>query len=253
MILQELQNIFLTNIFYFALYAYRNFNKNNIKSLPHIGDLQTKTFQGHYLKHVILQELQNISLTNIFYFASYAYRNFNRNNIKSLPHTGDLQTKTFQGHYLKHVILQELQNISLTNIFYFASYAYRNFNGINIKSLPRTGDLQTKTFQGHYLKHVILKELQNISLTNIFYFVCYYYKECILKNIKSLPHTGETSKARLSKVTNSNTLYYKNCRTFFLQISFILCALVYMLFLTSKTYQDRYQSYIDIISTKSEK
>ena len=55
------------------------------------------------------------------------------------------------------------------------------------------------------------------------------------------------------KVTNSNTWYYKNCRTFFLQISFILYALLYILFLTSKTYQDMYQSYTDIISTKSEK
>ena len=111
---------------------------NNIKSLPHTGDLHTKALQGHYLKHVIIQELQNISLTNIFYFASYAYKNFKKNNIKSLPHIGDLQTKTFQRHYLKHVILQELQNISLTNIFYFASYAYRNFNKNNFKSLPRT-------------------------------------------------------------------------------------------------------------------
>ena len=216
---------------------------------------KTRLFKvdDHYLKHVILQELQNIFLTNIFYFALYAYRNFNGNNIKSLPHTGDLQTKTFQGHYLKHVILQELQNISLKNIFYFVSYAYRNFNGNNIKSLPCTGDLQTKALQGHYLKHVILQELQNISFTNMFYFVRYYYRECILKNIKSFPHTGETSKARLSKVTNSNTWYYKNCRTFFLQISFILYALLYILFLTSKTYQDMYQSYTDIISTKSEK
>ena len=164
---------------------------NNIKSLPHTGDLQTKALQGHYLKHVILQELQNISFTNIFYFASYAYRNFNRNNIKSLPHIADLQTKTFQGHYLKHVILQELQNISLTNIFYFASYAYRNFNENKIKSLPRTGDLQTKAFQGHYLKHVILQELQNISLTNIFYFESYAYRNLIGNIIKSLPHTGD--------------------------------------------------------------
>ena len=204
MIIQELQNIFLTNIFYFALYAYRNFNGNKIKSLPHTGDLQTKTFQGHYLKHVKLQELQNISLTNIFYFALYAYRNFNGNKIKSLPHTGDLQTKTFQGHYLKHVKLQELQNISLTNIFYFASYAYRNFNGNKIKSLPHTGALQTKTFQGHYLKHVILQELQNISLTNIFYFASYAYRNFNGNKIKSLPHTGDLH-PRLFKGTTSNT------------------------------------------------
>ena len=165
MLLQEWQNISLTNIFYFALYAYRNFNRNNIKSLPHTGDLQNKAFQGHFLKHVLLHEGQNISLTNIFYFASYAYRNFNRNNNKSLPHTGDLQTKIFQGHYLTYVLLLEWHNISLTNIFYFASYAYRNFNRNNIKSLPHTGDLQTKAFQGHYLKHAVLQEWQNISLT----------------------------------------------------------------------------------------
>ena len=35
------------------------------------------------------------------------------NNIKSRLHTGDLQTKAFQGHYLKHKELVELRNISL--------------------------------------------------------------------------------------------------------------------------------------------
>ena len=41
------------------------------------------------------------------------------NNIKSLPHTGDLQTKAFQGHYLKQKELVELQNISITEIVHF--------------------------------------------------------------------------------------------------------------------------------------
>ena len=57
--------------------------------------LQTKAFQGHHLKYVVFQEWQNISLTNIFYFESYAYRNLIGNIIKSLPHTGDLQIKPF--------------------------------------------------------------------------------------------------------------------------------------------------------------
>ena len=35
------------------------------------------------------------------------------NNIKSLLHTGDLQTKVFPGHYLKLKELVELRNISL--------------------------------------------------------------------------------------------------------------------------------------------
>ena len=41
------------------------------------------------------------------------------NNIKSLPHTGDLQTKAFQGHYLKHKELVEFRNISLIDIVHF--------------------------------------------------------------------------------------------------------------------------------------
>ena len=36
-----------------------------------------------------------------------------------LPHTGDLQTKVFQVHYLKHRELEELQNLPLTDIDYF--------------------------------------------------------------------------------------------------------------------------------------
>ena len=37
-------------------------------------------------------------------------------NIKSLPHTGDLQTKAFQGHYLKHKEIVEFRNISLIGL-----------------------------------------------------------------------------------------------------------------------------------------
>ena len=39
--------------------------------------------------------------------------------IKSLPHTGDLQTKAFQGHYLKHKELVEVRNISLIDTVHF--------------------------------------------------------------------------------------------------------------------------------------
>ena len=41
---------------------------NNIKSLPHIGDLQTRVFQGHYLKHEEIVELRNISLIDTVHF-----------------------------------------------------------------------------------------------------------------------------------------------------------------------------------------
>ena len=40
-------------------------------------------------------------------------------NIKSLPHTGDLQTKAFQCHYLKHEKIVEFRNISLINTVNF--------------------------------------------------------------------------------------------------------------------------------------
>ena len=36
---------------------------NNIKSLPHIGDLQTKASQDQHLKHKEIVELRNISVT----------------------------------------------------------------------------------------------------------------------------------------------------------------------------------------------
>ena len=59
---------------------------NNIKSLPHTGDLQTKAFQGHYLKHKELVELRNISLIYTVHFVWYDYRDYIFNNIKSLNH-----------------------------------------------------------------------------------------------------------------------------------------------------------------------
>ena len=40
-------------------------------------------------------------------------------NIKSLLHTCDLQTKAFQGHYLKHKEIEKLRNISLIDIVHF--------------------------------------------------------------------------------------------------------------------------------------
>ena len=41
---------------------------NNIKSLPHIGDLQTKAFQGHYFKHKEIVELRNIPRIDTVHF-----------------------------------------------------------------------------------------------------------------------------------------------------------------------------------------
>ena len=41
------------------------------------------------------------------------------NNIKSLPYTGDLQTKAFQGYYLKHKEIVEFRNISLIDTVHF--------------------------------------------------------------------------------------------------------------------------------------
>ena len=84
---------------------------NNIKSLPHTGDLQTKAFQGHYLKHEGIVEFRNISFIDTVHFVWYDYRDYMFNNIKSLPHTGDLQTEAFQGHYLKHKEIVEFWNI----------------------------------------------------------------------------------------------------------------------------------------------
>ena len=90
---------------------------NNIKSLPHTGDLQTKAFQGHYLKHKELVELRNISLIDTVHFVWYDYRDYMFNIIKSRPHTSDLQTKAFQGHYLKHKEIVETRNNIFITIF----------------------------------------------------------------------------------------------------------------------------------------
>ena len=127
--------------------------------------LQTKAFQGHYFKHKKIVELRNISLIDTVHFVWYDYREYMFNNIKSLPHIGDLQTKAFQGHYLKHKEFVELRNISLIDTVHFVWYDYREYMFNNIKSLPHTGDLQTKAFQGHYLKHKEIVELRNISVT----------------------------------------------------------------------------------------
>ena len=63
--------------------------------------LQTKAFQGHYFKHKEIVESRNFSLIDIVHFVWYDYRDYMFENIKSLPHSGDLQTKAFQGHSLK--------------------------------------------------------------------------------------------------------------------------------------------------------
>ena len=170
---------------------------NNIKSLPHIGDLQTKAFQGHYLKHKKLVELRNISLIDTVHFVWYDYRDYMFNNIKSLLHIGDLQIKAFQGHYLKHKELVELRNISLIDIVHFVRYDYREYMFNNIKSLPHIGDLQTKALQGYYLKHKELVELRNISLIDTVHCVWYDYREYTCSTISSHFLISVTSKPRL--------------------------------------------------------
>ena len=142
----EFRNIYLKDTVHFVWYDYRDYIFNNIKSLPHTGDLQTKAFQGHYLRHKKLVEFRNISLIDTVYFVCYDYRNYMFNNIKSLTHTGDLQTKAFQGHYLRHKELVEFRNISLIHTVYFVWYDYRDYMFNNIKSLTHNGDLQTKAF-----------------------------------------------------------------------------------------------------------
>ena len=92
---------------------------NNIKSLSHIGDFQTKNFQGHYLNHKEIVELRNISRIDTVHFVGYDYREYMFNNIKSLLYIGDLQTKAFQGHYLKPKEIVELRNISLIDTVHF--------------------------------------------------------------------------------------------------------------------------------------
>ena len=176
---------------------------NTIKSLSHTGGLQTKAFQGHYLKHKEFVELRNISLIDTVHFVWYDYRDYMFNTIKSLPHTGGLQTKAFQGHYLKHKEFVELRNISLIDTVHFVWYDYRDYMFNTIKSLPHTGGLQTKAFQGHYLKHKEFVELRNISLIDTVHFVWYDYRDYMFNNIKSLPHTGDLQ-TKLFKVTTSN-------------------------------------------------
>ena len=88
---------------------------NNIKSLPHTGDLQDQGFSRSLPQtHKEIVEFRNISLSDTVHFVWYDYRDYMFNNIKSLPHTGDLQTKAFQGHYLKHREIVEFRNISLS-------------------------------------------------------------------------------------------------------------------------------------------
>ena len=187
----ELRNISLIETVHFVWYDYREYMLNNIKSLPYIGDLQTKASQGHYLKHKELVELRNISLIETVHFVWYDYREYMLNNIKSLPYIGDLQTKASQGHYLKHKELVELRNISLIDTVHFVWYDYREYYMFNnIKSLPYIGVLQTKASQGHYLKHKEIVELRNISLIDTVHFVWYEYREYMFNNIKSLPQYG---------------------------------------------------------------
>ena len=133
---------------------------------------KTKAYQGHYLKHKEIEELRNISLMDTNHFVWFDYGEYMLNNIQSLSHTGDLQTKAFQGHYLKHKEIEDLRNISLIDTVHFAWYDYREYMFNNIKSLPHTGDLQTKAYQGHYLKHKEIEELRNISLMGTYCSLC---------------------------------------------------------------------------------
>ena len=70
---------------------------NEVMSHSVTCDLQTKVFQGHYLKHEELVELRNISLIapiDTVHFVWYDYRDYMFNHIKSLPHTGDLCSRS---------------------------------------------------------------------------------------------------------------------------------------------------------------
>ena len=189
--LVELRNTSLIDIVHFVWYDYGEYIFNNIKSLPHIGDLQTKVFQGHYLKHKELMKLRNISLMDTVHFVWYDYKEYMFNNIKSLPYNGDLQTKASQGHYLKHKELVELRNISLIATVQFVWYGYVEHMFNNIKSLPHIGDLQIKAFQGLYFKHKEIVVLRNISLIDTVHFVWYDYREYMCNNIKSTPYIGD--------------------------------------------------------------
>ena len=116
------------------------------------------------IEHKEIVEFWNISLIDTNHFVWYDYRNYIFNDIKSLPHTGDLQTKAFQGHSLKHEEIVEFRNISLIDTVYFVWYDYGDYMFNNIKSFPHTGDLQTKAFQGYYLKHKELVEFRKFLL-----------------------------------------------------------------------------------------
>ena len=188
--LVELRKISLIDTVHFVWYDYRDYIFNNIKSLPHTSDLRTKAFQGHYLKHKELVEVRNISLIDTVHFVWYDYTDYMFNNIKSLPHTGDLQTKVFQGDYLKHMEIVEFRNISLIDTVNFVWYDYTDYTVDNIKSLPHTSDLQTKAFQGHYLKHKEIVEFQNIFLSDTVHLVWYDNRDYMFNIIKSRPHTG---------------------------------------------------------------
>ena len=48
------------------------------------------------------------------------------NNIKSLLHTGDLHTKAFQGHYLKHKEIVGTRNNIFITIFQIFSFLATN-------------------------------------------------------------------------------------------------------------------------------
>ena len=69
-----IENLVILFVFFCAVEPIYSFFKpigfifNNIKSLPHTGDLQTKVFQGHYLKHEEIVEFRNISLIDTVHF-----------------------------------------------------------------------------------------------------------------------------------------------------------------------------------------
>ena len=250
MILQELQNISLTNIFYFESYAYRNFNGNNIKSLPHTSDLQTKAFQGHYLKHVILQELITKHFSYKYFlfrvFASYAYRNFNRNNIKvtssycwppnqdflrSLPQTRGTTRITEHFSYNRMPI-----GTSLYSKFISIYKNYRTFL-LQIFFISRRMPIGTSigTISSHFLilltsKPRLFKGTTSNTwhyknyrtfLLQIFFISNRMPIGTSIRTISSHSLILFTSKPRFFKVTTSNTWYYKNYRTFLLQILLI--------------------------------
>ena len=79
------------------------------------------------IEHKGIVEFRNISLIDTVHFVWYDYRDYMFNNIKSLPLTGDLQTKAFQGHYLKHKEIVEFRKISLIDTVHFVWYDYKDY------------------------------------------------------------------------------------------------------------------------------